>query len=57
MDLVKLQLRKGANKNIKGGLSNEAMCIAKGETAVEIAEMEGFYDILSLLKEEDQGRA
>jgi hypothetical protein len=49
-DLVELLLSRGADKNIKGGISNVPMCISKGETAVEIAEIKGFKDILRLLK-------
>ena len=52
-DLVELLLRKGANKNIKGGISGVPMCISNGETALEIAEMKGYDEIFRLLKGKD----
>lgn len=49
--MVKLLLEKGADKSIRGGLTGVSMCISKGETALEIAEMNGFHQIASLFKE------
>jgi hypothetical protein len=50
-DMAELLLKRGTDKSIIGDLTGVAMCISKGETVLEIAEMKGFNKILTLLKE------
>jgi|SRR5215469_914111 len=50
-DMVELLLRRGADKDNQGRYF--ASCCIKGGTALEIAEMKGFNEIIRLLKGED----
>lgn len=50
-DMVELLLRRGADKNRTGRYFES--CIINRGTALEIAEMNGFNDIASLLKADD----
>jgi len=45
--MVSLLLKKGADKTIKRRLASGS---TEGETALEIAEGRGFYDIADLLR-------